>query len=115
MEDYMEGASAIYVGQPKMFSGGEVQYIDNDNKNAAPYIKNGRTMVPLRAVAESLEADVYWEESDRSVIVDTGSKTVTLTIGSETMTTDGNTVTLDALPEIKDGRTLVYGESMRKA
>lgn len=107
VEDYMEGASAIYVGQPKLFSGGEIQYIDSDNKNAAPYIKNDRAMVPLRAVAESLEAEVLWEEAERKVMVDTGTKTVTLTIDSETMITEGNTITLDAPPEIKDGRTYV--------
>ena len=40
-------------------------------------------------------------------MVDTGTKTVTLTIDSETMITEGNTITLDAPPEIKDGRTYV--------
>jgi hypothetical protein len=37
--------------------------------DAAPYIEVGRTMVPVRFVAETLGADVQWEESSRTVII----------------------------------------------
>lgn len=34
-----------------------------------PQIINGRTMVPVRSVAEALGADVLWDEENRTVIV----------------------------------------------
>ena len=39
--------------------------------DAPPYIKNGRTMVPLRYLAESLNFDVSWDAQARSVSVNT--------------------------------------------
>jgi hypothetical protein len=35
--------------------------------NAAPYIENGRTFVPVRFVSESLGADVKWNKSTKTV------------------------------------------------
>ncbi len=46
-----------------------------DNKNevvvldAAPFILNDRTLVPARAVAEALKADVHWNAETRTVTV----------------------------------------------
>lgn len=37
--------------------------------NAAPYIENGRTMVPVRFVSESLGADVQWDQKTKTVTV----------------------------------------------
>jgi len=34
-----------------------------------PHIVNGRTMVPVRVVAEALGADVDWDEANRAVVV----------------------------------------------
>lgn len=36
-------------------------------------IKNSRTLVPVRFVAESLNADVTWDDASRAVIIDTAS------------------------------------------
>ena len=37
--------------------------------DAVPYILNDRTLVPVRAVSEALEADVKWSEATRTVII----------------------------------------------
>ena len=34
-----------------------------------PYLKDGRTMVPLRFLAESLSLDIFWNEKAQAVIV----------------------------------------------
>ena len=39
--------------------------------DAPPYIKNGRTMAPMRYLAESLNLDVSWDAQARSVSVST--------------------------------------------
>ena len=38
--------------------------------DVAPFIENGRTLVPVRAVAESLDANVEWVNETRTVKID---------------------------------------------
>lgn len=51
---------------------GSTGAIVNDNfitLNAAPYVENGRTFVPVRFVSETLDADVKWDELTKTVII----------------------------------------------
>jgi len=41
--------------------------MDKVSLDVAPYIKNGRTLVPVRAISESFGADVYWDDSTKTV------------------------------------------------
>lgn len=43
--------------------------IDSQNPKVAPIIKNGRTMLPIRFVAESIGAYVGWYSSDKSILI----------------------------------------------
>jgi hypothetical protein len=42
--------------------------------DAPPRIMNGRTMVPLRFISESLGADVHWRGEDWTVLIQTGDR-----------------------------------------
>lgn len=75
--------------------------------DVAPYIKNSRTYVPIRFIAEELGFDVKWDSKTKKVTMTDGKSTVELTIGSKTMLVNGKKVTLDAPAEIKDQRTFV--------
>ena len=65
-----KGAKCILlqIDVPKMainnFATEEITKIDLDT---APLIKDDRTLVPLRAISESLDMDVQWEESTYTV------------------------------------------------
>ena len=53
-----------------------VQTVTSDENTAisldvAPFIYNSRTLVPVRAVAESLDAQVDWVAETRTVIINT--------------------------------------------
>ncbi|HWQ75240.1 MAG TPA: stalk domain-containing protein, partial [Syntrophomonas sp.] len=65
-----------------------------------PYIKDGRTMVPMRRIFEILGASVTWNEAERSVTAVKGSSEIKLYIGSTTAYKNGQTVQLDVPPEI---------------
>ena len=39
--------------------------------DVAPFIEEGRTLVPVRAVAEALDAKVDWDKDTRTVIINT--------------------------------------------
>ncbi len=75
--------------------------------DVAPYIKNSRTYVPIRFIAEELGFDVKWDAKTKKVTMTDGESKVELTIGSKTMLVNGKKVKLDAPAEIKDQRTFV--------
>lgn len=76
-----------------------------------PFIENGRTLVPLRAIFEAMNADVYWEEATQTVIALRDNVMVALTIGSDVMQKvhgdESTQITLDVPAVIVNGRTYV--------
>ncbi len=74
---------------------------------AAALIENGRILVPLRAIFESLSASVYWDAPTRSITASTGCDTIILTIDSSTAYKNGFPILLDVEPQIVGGYTLV--------
>jgi hypothetical protein len=82
---------------------------------AAPYIKSGRTMVPIRAVAEPFGAKVDWDSASKTITVSFQGHTVKLTVGKNTAIVDNATKTLDVAPEIVNGRTFVPARFVSEA
>jgi len=77
-----------------------------------PFFENGRTMVPFRAVAEALGAEVDCDSG--TVSASLGGKVCRFAIGGDTLTVSDKatgkvlkTVPLDTSPIEKDGRTCV--------
>lgn len=75
------------------------------NFDVPPVIENGRTLVPIRRVAEALGATVDWK--DGTVMIRKGGKTVVLRIGDPSAEVDGRQVSLDVPAKLSGGRTLV--------
>ena len=77
--------------------------------DAVPELTGGRTMVPFRAIFETLGAEVTYDNG--KVHATLGDTALELTIGSDTLTktADGRTETvkMDCAPYIKGGRTYV--------
>lgn len=73
----------------------------------APFIREGNTLVPFRAISEALKATVTWNEEERSVTVTRDGITVKLFIDSKTATVNGNEVTLEVPAAIENGSTVV--------
>ncbi|MBR5517712.1 MAG: hypothetical protein IKV86_01635 [Clostridia bacterium] len=81
---------------------GEKIYFDQD-----PMLYNNRTMVPMRKIFEELGATVTWDQNTQTVTGKKGERTVTVTIGSNTMYVNNTKYTLDTPPMVVSGRTLV--------
>ena len=73
---------------------------DSVSEFIPPFIDNGRVLVPLRAIAESLRAQVEWDSTSWSVIMQLDDKTLILPIGT---LVPG----LDVPARIIDGKTFV--------
>ncbi|SDO22120.1 Copper amine oxidase N-terminal domain-containing protein [Paenibacillus sp. yr247] len=84
-------------------------YVNGDEPvtEVAPFIREGSTLVPFRAISEALKATVTWNGEDRSVTVTSGTTTIKLLIDSKTAYVNGNPVTLDVPATIKDSSTVV--------
>ncbi len=77
----------------------------------APYIKDGRTMVPLK-IFESFGATVSWDSETRTAMVayfdaDGGIKVIYLQIGSKTVFVNDTETLIDVASEISNSRTMV--------
>lgn len=75
--------------------------------DVAPFIKNDRTMVPIRFISETLGYQVDWNNDKRLVSVKGKDTSIELKIDSKNSKVNGKEVTLDAPALIKDSRTFV--------
>ena len=94
---------------------GSSQFTVNDETrtlDSPPVIKNSRTLLPIRAVIESLGGTVDWSPSDKKVTVSLGTNTIELWIGNPQAKVNGITKWIDdsnhkVVPEIINGRTMI--------
>ena len=73
--------------------------------DAAPIIRNSRTMLPVRFVAENLGATVGWDGATSTVTVTTDTTKLEIKIGATTAKMNGTEVTLDSPAFIENSRT----------
>lgn len=88
----------------------DVNYsINGESKkmDAKPFIKNNRTLVPLRFVVEALGGEVNWDGENRLVRVNSNGKNIELKIDSPIIKIDGKDVKIDQAAIIKGDRTYV--------
>ncbi len=81
--------------------------VDGSVLGAEAYAVDGRTLVPMRAIFEQLEASVDWDAGTRTVTASKGDTTVKLTYGTANARVNGMTVKLDVAPMDIQGRTFV--------
>ena len=72
-----------------------------------PLIEEGRTLIPVRAIAESLGASVGWDATTRQVDIALNEDELTLIIDKTTAQVNGENRLLDVPARIVDNRTLV--------
>ncbi len=73
--------------------------------DVAPKIVDGRTVLPIRVVAEALGADVDWDPDTQKVTITKGDTVIELFIGKTIAYVNGEPVQLDVAPFIENDRT----------
>lgn len=84
-------------------------YVDGGalQTDVPPTILNGRTLVPLRAIFEALDADVTWDNATQTASAQKAGTTVQVTIDNTTAYVNGRAQTLDVPAKLIGGRTMV--------
>lgn len=75
------------------------------NGEVAGFVQNGRTMAPLRLLAEELGATVEWVQDAAQVVVTQNGKTIVLMLGSALAEVNGESV---PLPDGVPAGTILY-------
>lgn len=97
----------------KIFINGRL--VEFNDSIGYPYFSNGRTMIPLRAVADTFNAHVGWNNNKATAYVDKHGKETLVRVGTNlivysdegTAEINGKTIELDTISESKNGRTYV--------
>lgn len=100
-----KGTAVFKIGDAKYTLNGKEVTMD-----AAPYIKDGRTMVPVRFAANAVgvaDSNIIWDAAAKKVTVIKGDRVVQMTIGSKVMLINGAAITMDTAPEISNDRTML--------
>ncbi|PZE22707.1 stalk domain-containing protein [Paenibacillus xerothermodurans] len=71
-----------------------------------PVIRNGSTLAPLRAIFESMGAEVTWDAATQTATGRKGDTTVSVSIGKRTAMKNGEPVALDVPAQLINGFTL---------
>jgi len=81
----------------------------NINFDTPPVIKEGRTLIPVRALTEGMGATVVWNGEKHTVTITHPDSNLEIVFNLETgkVTVDGDEVTLDVKPGIHNNRTYV--------
>jgi FtsP/CotA-like multicopper oxidase with cupredoxin domain len=76
-----------------------------DAQGSKPIIKNGRTLLPIRVIIESLGGTVEWNAKEQKVTITLNGHSIILWIVKTTALVDGSKTTLDVASQIINGRT----------
>lgn len=91
------GAGTIVInGKELALSGNDIIRTNSDT-----------VMLPLRVIAESLGYNIAWYGDNRTVELQNGARTMSMTIGSKDYGRSKMAIKLDYAPEIVNGKTLV--------
>lgn len=75
--------------------------------DVSPFIKNNRTLVPLRFVVEALNGEVNWNEETKTVSIKIRNQNIDIPINSKKVMVDGVEKTIDQAAIITKNRTFV--------
>lgn len=74
---------------------------------AEPFIEKGRTMVPLKALADVFGFEVKWDQGEKKITLTKESMVITMVIGKTEIWVNDNKQTSETAPMIKNNVTFL--------
>ncbi len=88
-----------------------IENIITDNKDmkfdTPPVIKEGRILIPVRAITRGMKADLKWEQEEKKVIINKDDIEIVLYIDKATALIDGEEIELDVPASLYNSSTYV--------
>lgn len=88
------------------------KYISTD---VQPDLIDGRTFLPMRVIAEAMDAEVFWDGSQQRVHVEKEEKDIDFYVGNTTYYINDTAKTSNVAPYLKDGRTMLPVRALSEA
>ncbi len=102
--------ATMFLGLPLAEASAPIRVTINGTPLAldvAPTIQNGRTLVPMRAIFETLGAQVHWDDATSTIRAYRREDAIVLELGNRTAWVNGPSRQLDVAPVAIGGRTMV--------
>lgn len=93
---------SMQIGNNVMLVNGAEKSIDT-----VPIIIDGRTLVPIRAITESMGGTAEWKAEENAVTINCNGHNIKLTLNSNNAQIDGNSAVLDVAPILINDRTML--------
>ena len=106
--------STVVIGSTKLIK--NINGVESDvNMDVAPFIKDNRTMLPLRYIAEALGFKVDWDRATRTVTLTDKEFKVQIPVETNKIIVNGSTYYSDANPVLRNGRTMLPVANIARA
>ena len=96
----------LQLDNPKMYVNGVETDID-PGYGTKPITVNGRTILPIRAIMESLGGTVGWVQDEKKITIDVSDTNITMWVGRQDYYVNGVMQTLEVAPVVVNSRTLL--------
>lgn len=96
----------MQIDNPQM-SVDEASLEIDPGRATTPIIRNGRTLVPMRAIVEAMGGSINWDDATQKITIAYGGRTISMAIGSKTMVVDGTSFEMDVAAQTINGRTVL--------
>lgn len=96
----------LKIGDKNLYLNDVPKEID-EGRGTTPVIKNGRTLVPIRSIIESMNGNVVWQEKEKKIDVNLKDKKISLWIDKNYIEVNGMKKEIDVSPTIINDRTMI--------
>lgn len=106
LDNTPEKVITLQIDKPNMTVNGTQKEID-PGRGTVPLVNNGRTLLPIRAIAEELGATVEWDSTESKVTITQGNTKISVWINKGYAYIGSTFVTLDVPPQLINERTMI--------
>ncbi|MEW9672619.1 copper amine oxidase N-terminal domain-containing protein [Ammoniphilus sp. 3BR4] len=97
----------LFKDHPHALIDQSMRLIDPADEQIQPIVKNGRTLVPARFLAEQLGASVDWHEPTQTTTIRADGKEIRMVVGEAHMQVNQSVLSLGVPVEKMKGRTFL--------
>jgi len=103
---YLPVSLSLQIGNPEIIINGNIEHID-PGFGTSPILVNGNTLVPIRAVAEALGAEVIWRPDNLGgeVHIERENIRIILSVADSPQSARGRTVRIEDMSNSRNNRS----------